>query len=127
MLFRSVPVDPPNAASVERLLRKRAGELIAESEDLTNVAFQLEGMMPVVVHELATRAKIVAMNRKLEGGDMVVTAMDLEKLVPTIRDHAELAMRRSHRDTRSDIEKAADTLGTKLANAVVFSETGAQV
>lgn len=110
----TVIVDPPDQESVERLVRLYARGLVAPDEHLAGVGAALAGQIPAVIKEVVERAKLTALCRA--GSDAFrITSADLLASI----DHAHiLLMAEQERDDRSDLERAADTLGRHVAGAL---------
>jgi transitional endoplasmic reticulum ATPase len=79
-----VPFRPPNSATVERLIRQYAGELLAPTENLTLIARILESRIASVVREVVERAKVMMLTRRMreDPSDVLenpmITADDLQ-------------------------------------------------
>ena len=103
-----VPILPPNAEAVEKLIRRKAGSLLAETEDITSVCDTMAGTMPAVITELVKRAKLVAFDRV--GKSAPITQRDLTAAANTLESHAKRLMKKRELDKRSEREKAASII-----------------
>jgi transitional endoplasmic reticulum ATPase len=73
-----LPIDPPDAETVGRLIRAYGGDMVAPDVDVTGAANVLGGHIPAVVMEALRRAKLAAIDRLLEEGE---TAESVEVMV----------------------------------------------
>lgn len=104
-----IPVRPPDAKAVERLVKLYAGATLAPEEDLSTVGQKLAGNIPAVVREVVERSKLSAITRVGSTGSFALTAPDLDAAADGMLEHLEL-LKESTPDVRSDIEKAAGVL-----------------
>lgn len=114
-----IPVRPPDAEAVERLVRLYAGELLARSEDLSEVGKKLAGHIPAVVREVVERSKLSAINRLSGEERLQIVAEDLVRAATSMLEHLEL-LKTKQKDLRSNEEKAADVLGRHIFNAATL-------
>jgi ATPase family protein associated with various cellular activities (AAA) len=109
-----VPVRPPDALAVQRLIRLFAKDKLPQSEDLTRAGELLAGKNAAVVREVVERSKLGAVRRiKTRGQTLTISARDIEVSALGMEAHNRL-LEPKLEDTRSDIEKAADVLGHHL-------------
>lgn len=112
-----VPVRAPDASAAERLIRLYGGDTVAPTEDLTLAGQLLAGHNAAVVREVVNRSKLSAVRRITHTGQtLTLIARDIELSAKQMEAHSRL-IEEEERDERSDIEKAADILGTKLLTA----------
>jgi transitional endoplasmic reticulum ATPase len=94
-----IELGMPDAVAAGRLATLYGGEFI--SEDLAEtVSGQLAGKSPAVIREIVERAKLAAVLRVAEGGDMTVSADDLAAIASMVESHAALAGRPVKRSGR---------------------------
>ena len=110
-----ISVDPPDAAAVLELLRHYSRGLLDEVPDaeLQPAAQLLAGQIPSVVREVVERSKLASIRRAASKGDTKLEGDDLRVAAAGIMGHIAL-LKEAEPDRRSDIEKAAATLGTIL-------------
>lgn len=92
-----ITLPPPDAVSVERLIRMYGGVLVEDIGSLEEVGTMLAGQIPAVIEEVVKRAKLSAISRgftgKLEGADLIRAAKGMlvqVKLVtapPKVEEH----------------------------------------
>lgn len=92
-----ISIPPPDAISVERLIRLYGGALVCHIESLEEVGAMLAGQIPAVIEEVVKRAKLSAISRgfsgRLECEDLVRAAKGMlaqVKLVtesPKVEEH----------------------------------------
>lgn len=116
-----IEVHPPDAKSVERLLRQYSTGLIAEDEDIEAAAASLAGQIPAVIEEVVKRAKMGAIYRGVtEFGPGSITGADLDAAAATMHNEMRLLELRVP-DVRSDREKAAQVLADGTVKAAQVS------
>lgn len=115
-----IPVRPPDAYAVERLIRLYGGSLVPRDESLLQVGRTLAGQIPAVIREVVERSKLAAISRTKGSGDYSLTGHDLELAARGMLSHLEL-IKPKVVDTRSDREKAAELLGTTLVKGLTAS------
>ena len=118
----AVPVLPPDAECIERLVRWYATERTGEweihrlpaDEDISNLCHMLAELkaVPATIQEVVKRAKLKAL-ASTSKNDWVITAQQLETKARGMADHIALLTPKPV-DRRSDLEKAADS----VANAI---------
>ncbi len=67
-----IPVEPPDAEAVERLIRYYGGGLIKEDENLEDVGDVLRGEIPATIREVVERAKRSATLLSGGNGELVI-------------------------------------------------------
>lgn len=72
-----IPVRPPDAEAVTRLLRLYSRGLINKDETLMEVGQMLGGHIPAVIREVVERAKLSAVARLGKGEDLSLSESDL--------------------------------------------------
>jgi transitional endoplasmic reticulum ATPase len=117
-----VPVRPPDADAVVRLILLYAGDTLAPTEDLTRAGQLLAGKNAAVVREVVERSKLSAVRRLTEHGQrLTLTARDIEVAAVGMEAHNKL-LEPTPIDRRSDIEKGATVIANALvAQAVTFA------
>lgn len=113
-----VPVRPPDAAAVKRLITLYSRGLVDLGDDLDQAAELLAGQIPAVVREVVERAKLAAITHAMPGERLVLFGADLETAARSMLSHLELIKPKTP-DERSDVEKAGDTLGRHISNGLV--------
>lgn len=112
-----IPITPPDATTVEKLIRRKAGNLLAPTEDITEVCNRMAGTMPAVITELVCRAKLAAFDES-HTDDWpyrdTISESHLLAAANTLVDHAARLMNKKKIDKRSDAEKAAGVLSDAL-------------
>jgi len=105
-----IPIGPPDADATIRLVRQYAGDLLAD-ESLVEVGRTLAGQIPAVIREVCERSKLTAIAN--HGDAEEITSADLLAAAMGMRQQMKL-LTPVEPDERSDIEKAADRLGSFL-------------
>lgn len=113
-----ISVGPPDAQAAERLVRQYGRGLVEASEDLTKVGIKLAGKIPAVIREVVERAKLASIDRTVEGHDFSISGADLVIAVDSMLAHLEL-LAPVPSDVRSDVEKAAETLGERVITGMI--------
>jgi len=113
-----VSVGPPDAEAAQRLVRQYGRGLVASEEDLTKVGDKLAGNIPAVIREVVERAKLAAIDRTNPGEPFSISGSDLVISVDSMLTHLELLAPQPE-DARSDVEKAAETLGERVLTGMV--------
>lgn len=86
-----IPVRPPNAEAVMKLVRIYGRGLIDENEDLTKVGELLRGRIPAAIREVVERAKLASIFRQQGNMDgMRVAAEDLQIAALGMEHHLKL-------------------------------------
>jgi transitional endoplasmic reticulum ATPase len=113
---------PPDAEAAQVLLRQYGRGLIPADEDLAEVGKALDGFKPSDIREAVERSKYAALDRS--GGDpnIVLTADDLLGAAHDMQEHIEM-VKPEEPDERSEMEKAADTLGEWVHSAITGQES----
>ena len=115
-----IPITAPDAATVERLIRRKAGTLLPEGDDISEVCNRMAGTMPAVITELVCRAKLAAFDESSTDEWPYRDTIDQSHLLAaanTLVDHAARLMKKKEVDKRSDAEKAAGVLSDALKQA----------
>lgn len=107
---------PDDKASLD-LVRLYARGRLDNSQDFTLVGTKLSGQIPAVIREVVERSKLAAVSRLAPGEKLLLQASDLEFAADEMLNHLRLMTPRPE-DARSDVEKAADSLGQHLAGAL---------
>lgn len=100
-----IHIPPPDAKTVEVLLRQYARGLIPADEKLGYVAMQLDKHIPAVIREVVERAKLHAIARDGAAGN--ITELDLLREAEGMVEHVRLAETIQEPERLSDREKAA--------------------
>lgn len=111
-----IPVRPPNAQAVMKLVRIYGRGLIHENEDLATVGELLKGRIPAAIREVVERAKLAAIWRRdgnMEG--MNVTSQDLEIAAMGMEHHLKL-QEHPIDDKKPLMEQFGESFGTTVAN-----------
>lgn len=74
-----LPIEPPDASTVEALIRVYGGDMVAPEVDVSSAANVLAGHIPATVMEALRRAKLAAIDRLLEEGETPDSVKDLVK------------------------------------------------
>lgn len=111
-----IPVRPPDAAAVTRLIHLYAKGLLDPFETLNVVSAQLEGQIPAVIREVVERSKLSAIARTEGKGKLQLAEQDLIIAANGMMDHLEL-MKPRVEDDRSERVKAAELLAASVENA----------
>jgi transitional endoplasmic reticulum ATPase len=112
-----VPVRAPDAKAAIRLVELFAGTRMEPNQDLTQVGDLLSGKIPAVIREVVERSKLSAVRRSKASGELKINARDIELAAIGMDEHLRLLTPKAT-DIRPDIVKAADALGTKIADAL---------
>src|SRR5690606_12078826 len=112
-----IQVDPPNQNTVEKLIRKYAGNLLAEDIDLSESSKILQGEVPALIREVVERSKLSAIRRD---GDLKMNANDILIVAKSMKNHMEL-LRPKEIDQRTDIEKGFDSIGRIISEKATFT------
>jgi transitional endoplasmic reticulum ATPase len=110
-----IPVRPPDALAVGRLIRLYAGKLILPEEPLGRVGTRLTGQIPAVVREVVERAKLAAVART-GSASFLLTGADLETAADGMLEHLRLMEERKV-DERPDRIKAAEMIAVSRVEA----------
>lgn len=120
-----IAVPPPDAESVERLIRLYARDLLDPQANLHKVGRMLDGQIPAVIREVVERSKLAAINRlgdaKVAANNgsrwLTITATDLEEASAGMIEHLKL-LQIKPKDNRTAVEKGFDVFGMQLSRAV---------
>jgi transitional endoplasmic reticulum ATPase len=107
---------PDNKASID-LVRLYARGRLDQNDNFDKVGEKLSGQIPAVIREVVERSKLAAVSRLRPGEEMHLRASDLEFAADEMLNHVRL-MTPKPSDARSEVEKAADILGTHVAGAL---------
>lgn len=107
-----IPVRPPDADAVGRLIRLYSRTLLPAGEDISAACNTLAGQIPAVIREVVERSKLSAIRRR--GPTLTLKGEDLELAAKSMMAHVKL-MATKVKDTRSDVEKAAGVLASALS------------
>lgn len=115
-----IHVMPPDADAVQKLIKMYARGLLAKNVDLERVGAILKGRIPAVIREVVERSKLAAIARGGldKKGNLTIEGTDLEAAAFAMDNHLRLLEPKAE-DNRSDMEKAAHTLGTILTGGAV--------
>lgn len=110
-----IHIKEPDADAAVRLVRLYARHTLPAGEDITAVGELLAGFIPAAIREVVEQSKLAAIER----GDVHnITAEDLRITVEGTREHMDL-LKEPVKDDRSDLEKAADAFGKRVASTLV--------
>lgn len=99
-------ITPPDAKTVERLIRHYAGGLLDPMANLADVGHMLKGQIPATIREVVEKAKRCAVVRtQTEGVGFGLSAQDLVDAANEMLRHLNLLVK-PEPDRRSDTEKA---------------------
>lgn len=111
-----ISVRPPDAAAAERLVRLYARGLLAESEDLSAAAKELDGQIPAVIREVVERSKLYAISHMKPNTTLHLTGADLTAVARGMKDHLLLLAPKAkeHQDSLTQalttvVQKTLDT------------------
>jgi transitional endoplasmic reticulum ATPase len=107
-----ITIDPPDAASAERLVRLYAGETLNVEVDITEVGKALAGNIPAAIREVVERAKLAALPRAVDGK----TTIDIEDLTfaaASMRRHLEM-LKEKPREPETEMEMFGKGFGKAL-------------
>lgn len=105
-----ISLRAPDKETAKRLIRFYAGSLIAEDEDLSFAAHELDGQIPASIRECVERAKLGMVGRqddKLSNKDILVAAQ-------TMKNH--LALLNKKDSEQSEADKLASSLKNVIGN-----------
>lgn len=114
-----VPVRPPDAEAVQRLIRLYVGERMAPGEDLTRAGELLAGKNAAVVREVVERSTLSALRWASDpDAPITIRAIDIETSAHGMEAHNKL-LEPEAEDDRSDLEKAASIVAGALVAQTV--------
>jgi len=116
-----VEVLPPDPEAVERLINLYTRGMLANGERVGDVAAMLAGQIPATICDVCTRAQLAAVPRATRGNKLTITAEDLRVAALGKLDELKLVNAAPPREFGTSVERAADILGTKLAEAFVVA------
>lgn len=121
-LDQVIYVNPPDAKAAEKLVRVYARHTLEEGADLTEVGKALSGEIPAVIREVVESAKLYRLDAAITAGESVDGELSIrpQDLVDAARGMEEQRrlLTPTPEDRRSDIERAADRLGSHLTDGV---------
>ena len=94
-----IELGMPDADAAGRLATLYGGEFVSE-ELAETVSGRLAGKSPAVIREIVERAKLAAILRAAEGGDIAVSTDDLTAIAEMVESHNALAQRPAKRSGR---------------------------
>jgi transitional endoplasmic reticulum ATPase len=116
-----ITVEPPDQQAVVQLMRHYSAGLLSDEKDanLQEAAQLLAGNIPSVIREVVERSKLASIRRAVSENhkDVKINGKDVLVAAKGIAAHIKL-LEEARPDKRSDIEKAADRLGTHVAEAL---------
>ena len=115
-----IPVEPPDSEAVIKLVKRYAGVLLNEEDDLSEVGRKCSGMIPAIIREIVERSKLEVIART---GDIAtfgsIKTEDLLAAATQMVKQRELLTPKPQ-DNLTPIEKAARILGDALTTQDVF-------
>ena len=110
-----ITLPPPDADSVQKLIRMYGGSLVEGVENLSQVGKMLAGQIPAVIEETVKRAKLAVIGRK---ADFVgrLTAHDLERAAHGMLAQVRLVTQEAV-TTEHPVDRLGRHLGTEFAKA----------
>ncbi len=114
-----IHIDPPDAASAEKLIRIYGRGTIDQDEDLSEVAATLAGHIPAAIREAVERAKLYAIASS-QGRVTGIAAQDLLLSAKQMQQHLELLREPDNRPTPA--ERFMDSLRDMLSKATMPEE-----
>lgn len=112
-----VEVRAPDAKAAARLVSRFVGDRAASGEDFTEVGERLAGCIPAMIQETVERSKLASVRREARGGVPGITARDVEVAALSLVSHMKL-LEPKEADTRSNREKAAESFGAAMGEAL---------
>lgn len=117
-----IEIPPPNAKSVEKLIRLYGGTTIRAETDLTEAGKYLEGRIPAIVAEAVKRAKLSQLAVQMPGTHVVnISAEAVTEAARTMAYQIELLERRSN---PKEPELTIDLLLAQLVATTVDTALG---
>lgn len=115
-----IPIKAPDAAASVALVKLYARGRLNQTGNFDRVGEKLAGQIPAVIREVVERSKLAAVARLNPDGSekLLLEATDLEFAADEMLRHIEL-MTPKPEDTRSPIEKAAETLGSLVHSGLL--------
>lgn len=102
-----LPVEPPDAEAVTRMIRRFAGDRLDTKTDLSAAAQALEGQIPANVREVVSRSKL-EMLRRTGIADGKITGPDILSVAVEVQTENNLFREKPKRN--EDLEAVADFL-----------------
>lgn len=118
-----IEIEPPDAEAAIRLVRTYGAGLIAEDADLTEVGERLTGIIPAMISEIITRAKLSAIRYVKDDEPLRVNANDLLVAADSMLQHQEIMAERMRKDEFNPFEEFMAYAGPYLIAAL---QAGAQ-
>lgn len=116
-----IPINPPDAEAVGRLIRMYGGNLVDKDDSFDIVGAMLAGEIPAMIRETIERAKLAAIMRSEGKGKIKLTEDDLIVSARSQRAHSDLL--KSHEpDTRTTMEKFGQIVGGAIRDGMTKCE-----
>lgn len=120
-----VPVRPPDAPAVGRLIKLYARGLVAEGENLDEAGKLLNGHIPAVIREVVERSKLSAIGRLLDGQELVLTGDDLTSAGKSMLAQVQL-INPNHQLPPHPMEILGTAMGREVAFGMVATSISKQ-
>lgn len=118
-----VPVRPPDAEAVARLIKLYARGLVEAGENLEEAGTLLNGHIPAVIREVVERSKLSAVGRLQDGQDMTLKGQDLVTAAKSMM--AQIALiNPNHKVEPHAMEILGTALGREMASGLITSAMG---
>lgn len=111
-------IQPPNAETVQKMVRGFAADALDPGADLTEVGKTLDGKIPACIREAVRRARLEALRRTNGDADAKITATDLLATAQEVVNEDEL-FRPAEKDNHPAV--AAFAHGLRTAGDVLLS------
>lgn len=118
-----VPVRPPDAAAVGRLIRLYARGLVEEGENLEEAGRLLNGHIPAVIREVVERSKLSAIGRLPAGQELQLSGEDLTAAGKSMLAQVQL-INPNHKEAPHPMEILGQALGREVALGQVTQSMG---
>lgn len=113
-----IPVRPPDAKAVQKLIKLYARGLMGEGEDLSKAGNLLEGQIPAIIREVVERSKLSSISRVTKDAETIqITGEDLVNAANGMMQQFEL-LKPKPIDNRNNVEKAACIVGDALVKGI---------
>lgn len=123
-----IHVAPPDAVTVQRLIRLYGRGLVSEEENLGEVGKELAGRIPAVIRECVERAKLSALRRMAPGEAFGITAEALLESAKSMRVQLELLEGKKSNVDEAKVKAVAAELGRSMENMVgIITKDGREV
>lgn len=109
-----VPVRPPDAEAVGRLIKLYARDLIEPGADLTEAGKLLDQKIPAVIREVVERSKLAAIGRLPAGQELHLNGDDLVHAAKSMLAQIEL-VNPNHKEPPHPIEILGRSIGREMA------------